>query len=386
MDGTPGVLVSWANMKTNQKTNKKTKDESSTPADLNNPTIHPSSIVPLTKEDQSNHPSAHLAKPATRNLQPATLVAEPSTLADGLPRDPLINPTIHESNNPPAHPAEPATCNLQPATLAVSPITDNCSLITSHPSPLPPTIIPTASAHKARRRGRIARLPQHARDLVNRMLRNGIPYKNIVAALDDLGFTVLDRNISSWATGGYKDWLLEQDLVLQNRLDQDHLIDHLRRDDAPELPEVGLQAAATRLSQILLQKTATTADVESNLESYERMVSLLCRLNRELGPLQQQRDNSQRSLGRAHDPVRIKDCDQSSALQMERSYSNPGEDSELAKPAEAPELPPPSTSDFLAQCDEEDEEFREKLRQVRLEATLKAFNPAPKPNPKSSPS
>src|ERR1043166_7280512 len=151
MDGTPGVLVSWANMKTNQKTNKKTKDESSTPADLNNPTIHPSSIVPLTKEDQSNHPSAHLAKPATRNLQPATLVAEPSTLADGLPRDPLINPTIHESNNPPAHPAEPATCNLQPATLAVSPITDNCSLITSHPSPLPPTILhqPTKPAAAA---------------------------------------------------------------------------------------------------------------------------------------------------------------------------------------------------------------------------------------------
>ena len=355
MDGTPGVVRSWANMKTNQKTNKKTNEENSTPADFNNPTIHPSSIVPLTKEDQSNNPSAHLPKPATC---PSSVV----TVLPGRTED-----------------------NLQPATLAVSPITDNCSLITSPPSPLPSTIIPAMSAHKARRRGRIARLPQHARDLVNRMLRNGVPYKNIVAALDDLGFTVLERNISYWATGGYKDWLLEQDLVLQNRLDQDHLIDHLRRDDAPELPEVGLQAAATRLSQILLQKTATTADIEPNLESYERMVSLLCRLNRELGPLQQQRDNSQRSLGRAHDPVRIKDCDQSSALQMERSYSNPGDDSELAKPAEAPELPPPSTSDFLAQCDEEDEEFREKLRQVRLEATLKAFNPAPKPNPKSSP-
>ena len=286
--------------------------------------------------------------------------------------------------------AKPATCNFQPATLVAEPsspslpvalITHNSQLIISsdaHP-------IPSEAGRNARRRGRIARLPQNARDLVNRMLRNGVPYKNIVGALSELGFTVLERNISSWATGGHKDWCLEQDLVLQNRLDQDHLIDHLRRDDASELPEVGLQAAATRLSQILLQKTVATADIESNLESYERMVGLLCRLNRELGPLQQQRDNSQRSLGRAHDPVRIKECDQSSTLDLERSYSNPDAESGLAKPAAVPELPAPPTSEFLAQCDREEEEFEQELRQARLQATLRAFNaPAPGPDPKSA--
>src|SRR6266436_4069652 len=117
--------------------------------------------------------------------------------------------------------------------------------------PLPPP----AQPRKIRRNGRVASLPRLQRDMVNRMLWNAVPYKNIVAALDETGYTVTERNISNLATGGYLEWGFEQEHVLQNRLDQDYLLDFLRRDDAPELPEVGLQAAATRLSQVLLFPT-----------------------------------------------------------------------------------------------------------------------------------
>src|SRR5207244_4999521 len=119
-----------------------------------------------------------------------------------------------------------------------------------------------------------------------------VAHKNIVAALHETGFTVTERNISNWATGGYLEWRCEQDLVLQNRLDQDHLVDHLRREDASELPEVGLQAAATRISQILVQKTACAADVEANICTFSEMVDVLCRLNREIAIMQKQRDDS----------------------------------------------------------------------------------------------
>src|SRR2546426_569003 len=41
--------------------------------------------------------------------------------------------------------------------------------------------------------------------MVNHMLWNAVPYKNIVAALGEADYTVTERNISSWATGGYLD-------------------------------------------------------------------------------------------------------------------------------------------------------------------------------------
>src|SRR5207253_7413514 len=90
------------------------------------------------------------------------------------------------------------------------------ALIEAKPLPSP------AQPRKIRRNGRVASLPRIQRDMVNHMLWNAVPYKNIVAALDEAGFTVTERNISNWATGGYLEWSLAQEHVLQNRLDQDH--------------------------------------------------------------------------------------------------------------------------------------------------------------------
>ena len=177
-----------------------------------------------------------------------------------------------------------------------------------------------------------------------------------------------------FSTGGYLEWRTEQDLVLQNRLDQDHLLDHLRREDACELPEVGLQAAATRLSQILLQKTARADDLEANLGSLSQMVDILCRLNREIGVLQKNRDDSRRSLGRAHDPARIKQADESAAIDIERSFSNPPADGTLAKSAEPPLLPRIPTSTSLAQSDSEAADFRREIHQRNIMATLGRIN------------
>jgi len=228
--------------------------------------------------------------------------------------------------------------------------------------------------------------------MVNRMLSNGVPYKNIVAALDEEGFTVTERNISSWATGGHLEWRFEHDLVLQNRLDQDQLVDHLRRDHASELPEVGLQAAATRISQILVQKTACAQDVESNLGSFSQMVDVLCRLNREIALLQKQRDDSRRTLGRSHDPARIQDAEQMSAIENERYYSDPPPDSKLAKPAVPPALPPIATSTILAEADQEAADRKQLAHHESFLATLQALNgkkaPGPEllaPPPKSNP-
>ena len=209
--------------------------------------------------------------------------------------------------------------------------------------------------------------------MVNRMLWNGVPYKNIVAALDDAGFTLIERNISNWATGGYLEWRLEQEAVLENRLNQDHLLDFLRRDDAPELPEVGLQAAATRLSQVLLQKLARSDDPEANLDSYTKLIDLLCRLNREISTTQKNRDDSRRTLGREYDPVLVKDVEQVNAIEMERSYSDPDSDSKLKKPAIPPLLPPVPTATFLADQAREERHEAELDRVKHAAEMLKAI-------------
>src|SRR6266478_3602374 len=88
-----------------------------------------------------------------------------------------------------------------------------------------------------RRNGVIAKLPKLERDMVNRMLSDGVPYARIVAALDEIGYKVSERNISNWAQGGYQDSLVAQERVIENRLRQDALVDLLRDQEATQLPE-----------------------------------------------------------------------------------------------------------------------------------------------------
>src|SRR5436190_1752088 len=254
---------------------------------------------------------------------------------------PQANPDMQtETTSTPTALAEPATCNLQPSTgnlqsIQAVTVIDAMPLTVATPAAGYGAVAPRP-IRKARRKGRVASLPKVQREMVNRMLWNGVPYKNIVAALGDAGFTLIDRNISSWATGGYLEWRFEQEAVLDNRLDQDHLLDFLRRDDASELPEVGLQAAATRLSQILLQKLAQGHDPEANLDNYTRLIDLVCRLNREISTTQQLRDNTHRALSPAHNPARIKDHEHTETIEAERFLSDPPSDAKLPKPAVPP--------------------------------------------------
>ena len=152
------------------------------------------------------------------------------------------------------------------------------------------------------RNGKIARLPKLERDMVNRMLQNNIPPKRIVGALDEVGIRVTRRNISNWKTrGGYKEWCLEENHAIQTRLHQDNLVEFLRKDDASQLPEVGLQLAATHLAEFMLKPEARQ-QLTSAPEKYGRVVASLCRLSSQIHTLQKYRDDSARKLGYKHDP------------------------------------------------------------------------------------
>lgn len=84
------------------------------------------------------------------------------------------------------------------------------------------------------RHGKIARLPKALREELNRRLENGEPGKRLVAWLNTRpevqalvatefgGKPVREQNLSEWKTGGYRDWLVQQEaLELATRLAED---------------------------------------------------------------------------------------------------------------------------------------------------------------------
>ncbi len=155
------------------------------------------------------------------------------------------------------------------------------------------------------RTGAVASLPKDERDMACRMIANDVPYKKIAEALDKLGYQVTERNISNWVThGGYAEWCTLSEEAVQTSLRQDDLLEHHRSENSPDLAEVGLQAAAVRLSELLLRQTASNQDVETNLSKLQPVVHLLCRINKELFTAQKYRDDCLTNIYRP--PARAK--------------------------------------------------------------------------------
>jgi hypothetical protein len=215
----------------------------------------------------------------------------------------------------------------EPARLPASLGTFNLQLSTFNSAPLdrPPG---------KPRNGKIARLPKLERDMVCRMLANNLPHRSIVNALDDCGFHVTERNVSNWKTrGGYKEWRAAQDHALELRTFQDNLTEFLRRHDASELPEVGLQSAATNLSAILLRPDLTR-ELLSDPKKYSQLIELQCRLAREIQALQKNRDDVANALGRPYNPERLKRQNEEEIEQIREVMS-----SKTGKGPEDPDIP-----------------------------------------------
>lgn len=222
------------------------------------------------------------------NLTAETSAPKPVATATGQPGQPALS-----------FADDPGTTALVHASPLDQP--GHLSFQTAFSSQLP-TVAPQPS--KRPRNGKIADLPRPERDLVNRMLANNIPQHKIVAALDECGCHVTQRNVSNWKTrGGYKEWCAAQSQALELRTFQDNLTDFLQRHDAAELPEVGLQSAATNLSAILLRPDLMR-ELLADPQKYSKLIELQCRLAREIQALQKNRDEATRSVG--FNPERLK--------------------------------------------------------------------------------
>jgi len=179
----------------------------------------------------------------------------------------------------------------------------------------------TSCLSQCMRTGKIARLPKLERDMVNKLLHNYVPYSRIVAALDELGITVTERNISNWRTrGGYKEWCAEQENQLRLAHLQDHLTDYLRKHDAQQLPEVGLQVASTQLTSLLMNPQ-TSANLLADPNKYAKIIEALDKCSVRLNELQKERYENLRDA-RIRGTVSNLRCEEQKAVETIRQAAS----------------------------------------------------------------
>jgi len=135
----------------------------------------------------------------------------------------------------------------------------------------------------ARRNGKIARLPKATRDLINRMLDDGLPYHVILDELGDTGEGINAQNLTNWKQGGYQDWLNHQQLIERTRAQTEFALDLLRETGDVD-PALVIQACnlvgATQLLNALLDHgdRAVKKLLLDKPQTYIRILNVICRL------------------------------------------------------------------------------------------------------------
>jgi len=136
----------------------------------------------------------------------------------------------------------------------------------------------------SRRNGKVARLPKETRDMLNRMLDDGIPYHVIIDELGEAGEGLNTQNLTNWKQGGYQEWVKNQELIERTRAQTEHAIDLLRETDgtanAAKVVEACHMVGATQLMEALLDHgdDAVKKLLVDKPETYIRILNIVCRL------------------------------------------------------------------------------------------------------------
>src|SRR5437899_960302 len=126
------------------------------------------------------------------------------------------------------------------------------------------------------RHGKVARLPNQIRNLVNTMLNDGASYSAVVRRLAELGhhgFTVF--NICRWRKGGYEDWLAAQEKFDLEKLRAESTAETLKEFKDPST----FQDASERLAALNIFRALRELDLRPpeellNDSSFFRLASI----------------------------------------------------------------------------------------------------------------
>jgi hypothetical protein len=160
------------------------------------------------------------------------------------------------------------------------------------------------------RNGKIAHLPGHVRDELNQRLENGeegptlLPWLNALPEVQERLKDYFDsapiskQNLSEWRQGGFREWQIRQELILQARQLSDSADEMEETVDTPLLPGALAGALAARYAALL-----NSWDGEPD-PKFEEKLRLLRGLNRDIAMLQktmQQASQQKRAFEQALD-------------------------------------------------------------------------------------
>jgi hypothetical protein len=132
-----------------------------------------------------------------------------------------------------------------------------------------------------RRNGKVARLPKPVRDRVNSMLLEGATYLQIIENLGPEANGLNEDNVGSWKSGGYQDWLREQQCVQLVQAKHEFAFDLVCKKDGNKIHQATLQIAAANLCELLVDLDPNTMRdlLQTSPDKYTRLLNAIARLS-----------------------------------------------------------------------------------------------------------
>jgi hypothetical protein len=148
------------------------------------------------------------------------------------------------------------------------------------------------TSHTRRPNGKVARLPQNLRDIVNQMLLNGATYDAIINKLREHGVHLLRSNLTHWRQGGHQTWLKEQAWLKEMEGRLEFALDLIRKNEPGMFSRACSELASVRLFQALqnFHPKAQAHTLNADPMTFIRTTNAVCRLNSSIMQHQSIRD------------------------------------------------------------------------------------------------
>ena len=131
-----------------------------------------------------------------------------------------------------------------------------------------------------RRNGKIARMGNEDREILNLMLRDGATYPRIFKKFADRGHQLSPNNLSRWHAGGHQDWLEDQAYLDEMRLRFDFADRVLHETNGTTLDAASMRIAVTQMYTLLMSfdPVILKDKLAANPGAYSRILNSLCKL------------------------------------------------------------------------------------------------------------
>ena len=223
-------------------------------------------------------PESHLVGVRSRFNRPCSSVSFKEGQGEEVPnsRDPQFQPALSDTIGHHRTPNQTKIAPPHPPVSSEQRQAEEAENQPDHPLSTPKT------TH--RRKGKVAHLPKAVRDQINQMLLDGLGYAKIIKSLGDQGKGLIEKNISNWKTGGFQDWLRDQEKIQASQRKMEFALDilsNIKPEDISKIHQTTLYVAALNLLDLIVDfdPTILRPMIEANSDKYCRLLAAITKLS-----------------------------------------------------------------------------------------------------------